>query len=104
MKNVMNTKIRLIICWLLVCCAVLLFSNRGAQTYVFEGETLPVFVESREEAEIAEKEALDLKNLVQAEANGRTNSGVWGGDENEARNIEVSRRAVDENGLNLMGG
>ncbi len=100
----LNKKVKLLLCWLLVCAAVWIFSDREAQTYVFEGENLQTFVESLEDAETAEKEALDRMYLVQADANRRTNSGIWGDEENNARDVVVSRRAMDENGLNLMWG
>ena len=102
----MNKKSRrLLLCWLLVFCAAWLFSDREAQTYVFENEMLAAFVESREEADQAEKDAKDQMYLVQAEAARRTDSGLWGDDGISGKeSAEIAKRAVDENGLNLMWG
>ena len=88
--------------WMVVISAAVILSKRDRFTFVFEGEELSHFVIDEEEAKNEEADAQELKNTVQTQAAMRDYDGIYEGV--GVLHIEDARRAVDENGMNLMWG
>ena len=93
---------KVLLVWVLVIAAALMFSKQNRLTFVLEDEDLSHFVISEDEAEKEEEEARELKHTVQYQAAMRNYDGIYEGV--GVLQVEDARRAVDENGLNLMWG
>ncbi|MBQ9008078.1 MAG: hypothetical protein IJ088_01930 [Clostridia bacterium] len=93
---------KLLLLWVILFAVAVIFSRHDRFTFVFEGEELSSFVIGEEQAEKDEEDAQSLKSAVQYQAAVRNYDGIYEGI--GMLHIEDARRAVDENGLNLMWG
>ena len=94
--------VKVLLLWMVVISAAGILSKRDRFTFVFEGEELSHFVIDEEETKKEEADAQELKNTVQTQAAMRNYDGIYEGV--GVLHIEDARRAVDENGMNLMWG
>ena len=93
---------KVLLLWMVVITAAVALSKRDRFTFVFEGEDLSNFVIDEGAAKKEEADAEELKDTVQMQAIIRNYDGIYEGV--GVLHIEDARRAVDENGMNLMWG
>lgn len=91
--------------WLALLALAVLYTDRDAYTWAFEGADAAQVIVSPEQADAAQKAADAHMLREKQEANARKEQGLWGKDEPYGADFQPFRPAVDaETGLNLMWG
>ena len=96
--------LKLTLLWLLLALAVLLYTDRDADTWRYAQGELHAILETREQAAAAQRVSDEAYALEGAQAAARQARGEWGGEPQYAGAAETLPARDDAPGLNLMWG
>ena len=90
--------------WLALIALVLVYTDRDAYRWRYEGEDVALIVRSRQEAEAAQAEAAQSMQAEREAARARTEAGEWGAEVEYGGAPQTLPAMGEDGGLNLMWG